>query len=114
MMLREWAALNGDKHRLRENSRLSLNRDVHEERSTPPYVSTTHSPRHYCRGHRRYTPPPPERLAHNARRGRGKRASAKFMVGLTDQTLSCAAEAHVATAARHAACLHLKRAMQTA
>jgi len=32
----------------------------------------------------------------------------------TDQTLSCAARAHVATAARHAACLHLKRAMQAA
>src|SRR3954466_1261689 len=34
------------------------------------------------------------------RAGRGKRASAEFVVGLTDQTLSCAAGALVATAGR--------------
>src|SRR3954451_6089529 len=36
------------------------------------------------------------------------------VVGLTDQTLSCAARAHVATAVRHAACLHVSRAMRAA
>jgi len=36
------------------------------------------------------------------------------LVRLTDQTLSCAAKAHVATAARHAACPHVKGAMQAA
>jgi len=46
--------------------------------------------------------------------GRGNRAAAGIDVGLTDQTLSCAAKALVATAERHAACLHLKRAMQAA
>ena len=46
--------------------------------------------------------------------GRRKRASPKFVVRLTDQTLSCAARAHVLTAARHGACLHLKRAMLAA
>jgi uncharacterized protein (DUF2345 family) len=34
--------------------------------------------------------------------------------GLTDQTLTCAAKAHVATAARRTACLHVSRAMQAA
>jgi hypothetical protein len=36
------------------------------------------------------------------------------VVGLTDQTLSCAARAPVATPQRHAACLHVSRAMQAA
>jgi len=36
------------------------------------------------------------------------------MVGLTDQPLSCAARAHVVTAERNAACLHLRRAMRAA
>src|SRR4051794_34480141 len=36
------------------------------------------------------------------------------MVGLTDQTLSCAARPYVATAARRTACLHVSRAMQAA
>src|SRR3954451_12027632 len=36
------------------------------------------------------------------------------LAGLTDQTLSCAARAHVATAARRTACLHVSRAMQAA
>src|SRR5947207_9774492 len=44
----------------------------------------------------------------------GKGAAATIDVGLTDQTLSCAARAYVATAARRAACLHLKRAMRAA
>jgi hypothetical protein len=35
-------------------------------------------------------------------------------VSPTDQTLSCAARAHVATAKRHAACLHLNSAMLAA
>src|SRR3954447_4058227 len=35
-------------------------------------------------------------------------------VRTTDQTLSCAARAHVATAARRTACLHVSRAMQAA
>jgi len=46
--------------------------------------------------------------------GRGNDATAEMYVRLTDQTLSCAARAHVATAARHAACLHVRRAMQAA
>ena|SRR5947207_7729197 len=46
--------------------------------------------------------------------GRGKCEAAGIAVRLTDQTLSCAAKALVTTAERHAACLHLKRAMQTA
>jgi|SRR3954447_7401315 len=49
-----------------------------------------------------------------ATRGLGDGAAAETHVRLTDQTLSCAARAHVATAERHAACLHLKRAMQAA
>jgi len=48
------------------------------------------------------------------RGGRGKRAAAEIRVGLTDQTLTCAAKAHVATAARRTACLHVSRAMQAA
>jgi len=36
------------------------------------------------------------------------------MVRLTDQTLTCAARALVATAARRTACLHVSRAMQAA
>jgi hypothetical protein len=48
------------------------------------------------------------------RSGRGKDGTAETNVRLTDQTLSCAARALVATAERHAACLHLKRAMQAA
>ena len=43
-----------------------------------------------------------------------KSAAARIVVGLTTKPLSCAARAHVATAARHAACLHLKRAMRAA
>ena len=43
-----------------------------------------------------------------------KVATAEITVRLTDQTLSCAAKALVTTAERHAACLHLKCAMQTA
>jgi len=46
--------------------------------------------------------------------GRGKCEAAGSIVRLTDQTLSCTARAHVATAARHAACLHVRRAMQAA
>ena len=57
-------------------------------------------------------PPNEERVV--IRRGRGKRAAAEICVGLTDQTLSCAARAHVATAERHAACLHLNCAMLAA
>src|SRR3954454_14099506 len=38
----------------------------------------------------------------------------RVVAGLTDQTLSCAARAHVATAARHTACLHVSRAMRAA
>jgi hypothetical protein len=37
-----------------------------------------------------------------------------FPVRPTEQALSCAARAHVATAERHAACLHVSRAMQAA
>jgi hypothetical protein len=36
------------------------------------------------------------------------------MVGLTDQTLSCAAKAHVPKPERHAACLYVSRAMRAA
>jgi hypothetical protein len=57
----------------------------------------------------------PRRILRDAERGgRGKGAAARLVVGLTDQTLSCAAKALVTTAERHAACLHLKCAMQTA
>src|SRR4051794_15103700 len=38
----------------------------------------------------------------------------KIDVRPTDQTLSCAARAHVATAARHDTCLHVRRAMRVA
>ena len=41
-------------------------------------------------------------------------AKRELSVGLTDQTLSCAAKAHVATAERRAACPHLKCAMLAA
>jgi len=46
--------------------------------------------------------------------GRGKRETAEIDVRLTDQTLTCAARALVATAARRTACLHVSRAMQAA
>jgi hypothetical protein len=57
----------------------------------------------------------PARIFRKAERGgRGKSAAAKVVVGLTDQTLSCAARAQVAAAERRAACLHVKGAMQAA
>jgi hypothetical protein len=37
-----------------------------------------------------------------------------LLVRLTDQTLSCTAKAHVPKPERHAACLHVSRAMQAA
>src|SRR5437763_1813064 len=46
--------------------------------------------------------------------GRGKGEAAEIDVRLTDQTFTCAARAHVATAARRTACLHVSRAMQAA
>jgi hypothetical protein len=46
--------------------------------------------------------------------GRGKRAPAAIDVGLTAQTLSCTARAHVPKPTRRAACLHVRRAMQAA
>jgi hypothetical protein len=46
--------------------------------------------------------------------GRGKRAAARIDAGLTEQALSCAARAYVPKPMRHAACLHVSRAMQTA
>jgi len=48
------------------------------------------------------------------RGGRGKDANAGIDVRLTVQRLTRAAKALVATAARHAACPHLKRATQAA
>jgi len=48
------------------------------------------------------------------RGGRWHLANAGIDVRLTDQTLTCAARAHVATAARRTACLHVSRAMQAA
>jgi hypothetical protein len=57
----------------------------------------------------------PTRIFRDAERdGRGKGAAAKIVVGLTDQTLSCAARAHVATAERHDTRLHVRRAMRVA
>jgi hypothetical protein len=44
----------------------------------------------------------------------GKCAAAEVYVRLTVQRLTRAARAHVATAERHAACLHVKSAMQAA
>ena len=46
--------------------------------------------------------------------GGGKARPRELMVGLTVQRLTRAAKALVATAERHAACPHLKRAMQAA
>jgi len=37
-----------------------------------------------------------------------------FPIGLTDQTLSCAAKAHVPKPTRRTACTHVSRAMQAA
>ena len=48
------------------------------------------------------------------RDGRGKSVAARLVVGPTDQTFTCAARAHVDTAARRTACLHVSRAMQAA
>jgi len=49
-----------------------------------------------------------------ARSGWRKCAASEMLVGLTVRRLTRAARALVATAARHAACPHLKRAMQAA
>src|SRR3954451_958296 len=46
--------------------------------------------------------------------GGGKGAAAKLVVGLTDQTLSCAAKARVPKPQRRAACTYVSRAMQAA
>jgi len=46
--------------------------------------------------------------------GGRKRSAVGIWVGPTVERLTCAARARVATAARHAACPHLKRAVQTA
>src|SRR5437763_474896 len=46
--------------------------------------------------------------------GRWKREAAAIDARLTDQTFTCAARAHVATAARRTACMHVSRAMQAA
>src|SRR3954453_23227398 len=46
--------------------------------------------------------------------GRWKRAAVGIEVGLTDQTLSCAARAYVPKPTRRTACLHVSRAMQAA
>jgi len=51
-------------------------------------------------------------MAHKV--GRGKRAVAGFVVGLTVQTLSCTARAHVPEPARRAARLHVRRALRAA
>jgi hypothetical protein len=42
----------------------------------------------------------------------GERADGKIVVGLTDQTLSCAARAHVPKPTRHDTRLHVRRAMR--
>jgi hypothetical protein len=42
------------------------------------------------------------------------RSGLLIVVRLTEQALSCAARAHMDTAERHAACLHMRRAMQAA
>jgi hypothetical protein len=55
------------------------------------------------------------RIFRNAERGgRGKGAAAKLVVGLTDQTLSCAAKAHVPKPTRRDTRLHVRRAMRVA
>jgi len=48
------------------------------------------------------------------RGGRRKSAAAKLVVGLTVKRLTRAARAHVPKRQRHAACPHLKRAVQAA
>ena len=50
----------------------------------------------------------------SVRVGLGERCGRGDFAGLTVQRLTRAAKALVAMAARHAACLHLKRAMQAA
>jgi len=57
---------------------------------------------------------PAKRIHVRAGAGGGKREAAEIDAGLTDQTLSCAAKAHVAKAERRAACLHLNCAMLAA
>src|SRR4051794_31468010 len=93
----------------------------------PPRVATERRPRmrfRHCNRSRTH-PGTTSNAAQSQRRathakcgvdrgGRGKREAVRIDVRLTDQTLSCAARAHVATAARHAACLHLSCAMQVA
>jgi len=54
------------------------------------------------------------RLSESKRGWAGEICGRSNVAGLTDQTLSCAARARVATAARHAAGLHVSRAMQAA
>ena len=49
-----------------------------------------------------------------SRGGRWKRATVGNGVRLTDQTLSCAARAHVPKPTRRSACTHVSRAMQAA
>jgi len=46
--------------------------------------------------------------------GRWKRSDVEIDVRLTDQTLSCAARAHVPKPTRRTACTHVSRAMQAA
>src|SRR5213593_707216 len=46
--------------------------------------------------------------------GGGNAPPRQSIVGLTDQTFTCAARAHVAAAARRTACTHVSRAMQAA
>jgi len=54
-------------------------------------------------------------MSDDLRRGEGGTVlPAEIYVRLTDQTLSCAARALVPKPERHAACLHVRRAMQAA
>jgi hypothetical protein len=46
--------------------------------------------------------------------GRGNARPQGLVAGLTAKALSCTAKAHVPKPMRHAACLHVSRAMQAA
>jgi len=60
------------------------------------------------------TLPSSKPIAREGRGGRGKPEAAGIDVGLTDQTLSCTARAHVPKPERRAARLHVRRALRAA
>jgi hypothetical protein len=57
---------------------------------------------------------PSKGLPRSPRVRAGETCSRRDLAGLTAHTLSCAARARVTKPTRHAACLHVRRAMQAA